>query len=446
MKKGFTLIELLAVIVILAIILVIAVPQILSVIASSKKDSLESSAKMVAKSIEQNVITDESLPTEIDCMTGYGLNTSDYTSCTALVSYGDEDIIVSVDIVGQGKFNGLSVGATSSTAHVLETTNTQSLSTVLLATVGTKDVDVNKYAGNGLYAWGDKYIYRGGITKTNSNGLATTDYLTDVDSGSEVNNYIQVPWEDYSTYTDCTSSSNKCYRIISINEDGSITIARDKNLANQRFDNTINTYAQNNYSNYTTTYGYNDLLGNSYTAYTSEYRAYSEMYTYIYGSSGYENTTIKPYSSILQPLDVCLNKVNDYASLNRSDYATTTKVKDSCDVSGKSNTTAVSSLQNKYVRLPYLEEYLNATTESTCVQHYQFQCRNQNYLYNKTSFWSLNGFFSNSCLVRDVNIVGSADSNSAYNSYGVRPVVLLKSTILISGGSGTQADPYVIKW
>jgi hypothetical protein len=379
-------------------------------------------------------------------MTGYGLNTSDYTSCTALVSYGDEDIIVSVDIVGTGKFNGLSVGATSSTSHVVETANTQSLSTVLLATVGTKDVDVNKYAGNGLYKWTDKYIYRGGITKTNANGLATADYLTDVDSGSEVNNYIQVPWEDYSTYTDCTSSSNRCYRIISINEDGSITIVRDKNLVNQRFDNTINTYAQNNYSNYTTTYGYNDLLDNSYTAYTSEYRAYSEMYTYLYGSSGYENTTIKPYTSILQPLDVCLNKVNEYASLNRSDYATTTKAKDTCDVTGKPNTTVVSPLQNKYVRLPYIEEYLNVTTESTCTQDYQYQCRNQNYMYNKTYYWSLNGYSSNSWSVRYVNANGYANSNHAYGSSGVRPVVLLKSTILISGGSGTQASPYVIKW
>jgi hypothetical protein len=397
---------------------------------------------MVAKSIEHNVMLDETKPTEIDCMDGYGLNANDYTSCTSLIFYGDNDTIVSVDIVGSGKFSGLVAGATSSTSHVIETASTQSLSTVLLATVGTKDVDVNKYAGNGLYAWGDKYIYRGGITKTNTNGLATSDYGTDVDSGSEVSNYIQVPWEDYSTYTDCTTTSNKCYRIVSINEDGSITIARDKSVSSQVFDNTRNTY----YSASVNTQGYNDLLSNDYTAYSSEYREYSDMYTYLYGSEGYENTTIKPYSSILQPLDVCLNKVNNYAGVNNTLYSTTSYVKDTCDVSGKSNTTAVSSLQNKYVRFPYIEEYLNATLESTCTQDYQFQCRNQNYLYNKTYFWSLNGKTSESWLVRHVFSSGFVSSDGTNASDGVRPVVNLKSTILISEGSGTQADPYVIKW
>jgi prepilin-type N-terminal cleavage/methylation domain-containing protein len=446
MKKGFTLIELLAVIVILAIILVIAVPQILKVIESSKIDSLESSAKLVAKSVEQNVIQDVSQPTEIDCMTGYGLNSNDYASCTATVSYGDTTIIVSVDIVGAGKFAGLLVGSTSETSHVIETADTQNLSAALLATVNGKDIDVDKYAGNGLYIWGDKYIYRGGITKTNANGLATADYLTDVDSGMEVNNYIQVPWEDYSIYTDCVDGLNNCYRIMEINEDESITIIRDKSLSNQRFDNSPNTYARTFYSNYTTTYGYNDLLSNSYTEYEDDYRPYSEMYTYLYGDSGYDATTIKPYSSILQPLDLCLNKAESYAGINNNSYATTGYVTDTCNVTGKANTIAVSSLKNKYIRTPYIEEYLNASIESTCTTDHQYQCRNQNYLYNKTSYWALNGRSSFTWHIRYVHANGGATHTTAYFLSNVRPVVTLKSNVLITGGSGTQANPYVIKW
>ena len=51
-KNGFTLVELLAVIVILAVILVIAVPQIISTINESRKGVLESSAKLIASSVE----------------------------------------------------------------------------------------------------------------------------------------------------------------------------------------------------------------------------------------------------------------------------------------------------------------------------------------------------------------------------------------------------------
>ena len=49
-KKGFTLVELLAVIV----ILVIAVPQIMSVIESARKGSIESTAKLIEKEQKEN--------------------------------------------------------------------------------------------------------------------------------------------------------------------------------------------------------------------------------------------------------------------------------------------------------------------------------------------------------------------------------------------------------
>ena len=448
MKYGFTLIELLAVIVILAIILVIAVPQINKVIEDTKISSMESSAILVAKNIEETISLNENKPNTIDCLDStYGIKSSEYTSCIASIKY-DDNITVEVSLIGNGKYNGLVANGTSNKATITKLdSNNILLKDTLISAVNGKDIDVNKYAGNGLYKWGSKYIYRGGITKTNANGLATTDYVTDVDSGSEVSNYIKVPWENYTANEDCTSTTNKCYRIMSINDDGSITIVRDKNYSSQRFDNTINTTARTHYSNYTNTYGYNDLLSNTPTSgHSEEYRPYSEMYTYLYGTSGYQNAIIKPYSSMLQPIDVCINKVNNYASLNRSDYSTTTYVKDTCNISGKPNTTAVNSLQNQYVRLPYMEEYLNTSTESTCTADYQYQCRNQNYMYNKLNYWSLNGYSSYSWHARFVFAYGSADTNSAYLSFGVRPVVTLKNNVLITGGSGTQASPYIIKY
>lgn len=56
-KKAFTLIELLAVIVILAIIMAIAIPKIMNVIENSKKDTLVSGTKIIAKAIQADSIS-----------------------------------------------------------------------------------------------------------------------------------------------------------------------------------------------------------------------------------------------------------------------------------------------------------------------------------------------------------------------------------------------------
>lgn len=60
-KKGFTLIELLAVIVVLAIILAIAVPTIISIIDNSKRNSFESSTKLLIKTIQLKLLDNPNL-------------------------------------------------------------------------------------------------------------------------------------------------------------------------------------------------------------------------------------------------------------------------------------------------------------------------------------------------------------------------------------------------
>lgn len=92
-----------------------------------------------------------------------------------------------------------------------------------------------------------------------------------------------------------------------------------------------------------------------------------------------------------------------------------------------------------------MEEYINASLEKTCLGDYDYSCRNKNYLYNKTYSWALNGFYTESWFVRYFSIRGTASSNDANGEYGVRPVVVLKSTTLISGGTGTAANPYNIQ-
>ena len=103
--KGFTLVELLAVIVILAVILVIAVPQIMSVIESARKGSIESTAKLIAEGAEKEYTNRKILgkDTNIKCSEVANLNDKDYGLCSITF---DSTGKATVSITGKGKFEG----------------------------------------------------------------------------------------------------------------------------------------------------------------------------------------------------------------------------------------------------------------------------------------------------------------------------------------------------
>ena len=104
-KKGFTLVELLAVIVILAVILVIAVPQIMSVIESARKGSIESTAKLIAEGAEREYTNRKILgkDTNIECSDVSSMNSNDYGTC--VITF-DNRGKATVKVTGKGKFEG----------------------------------------------------------------------------------------------------------------------------------------------------------------------------------------------------------------------------------------------------------------------------------------------------------------------------------------------------
>ncbi len=111
-KKGFTLVELLAVIVILAVILVIAVPQIMSVIESARKGSIESTAKLIAESAEREYTNRKILgkDTNIKCSDVSSMNSNDYGTC--VISF-DNAGKATVKVTGKGKFEGYTCNGNS---------------------------------------------------------------------------------------------------------------------------------------------------------------------------------------------------------------------------------------------------------------------------------------------------------------------------------------------
>ena len=111
-KKGFTLVELLAVIVILAVILVIAVPQIMSVIESARKGSIESTAKLIAEGAEREYTNRKILgkDTNIKCSDVSSMNSNDYGTC--VITF-DSTGKATVKVTGKGKFEGYTCNGNS---------------------------------------------------------------------------------------------------------------------------------------------------------------------------------------------------------------------------------------------------------------------------------------------------------------------------------------------
>ena len=111
-KKGFTLVELLAVIVILAVILVIAVPQIMSVIESARKGSIESTAKLIAEGAEREYTNRKILGKDanIKCSDVSSMNSNDYGTC--VITF-DNTGKATVKVTGKGKFEGYTCNGNS---------------------------------------------------------------------------------------------------------------------------------------------------------------------------------------------------------------------------------------------------------------------------------------------------------------------------------------------
>ena len=111
-KKGFTLVELLAVIVILAVILVIAVPQIMSVIESARKGSIESTAKLIAEGAEREYTNRKILGKDINikCSDVSSMNSNDYGTC--VITF-DNTGKATVKVTGKGKFEGYTCNGNS---------------------------------------------------------------------------------------------------------------------------------------------------------------------------------------------------------------------------------------------------------------------------------------------------------------------------------------------
>ncbi|MCI8446624.1 MAG: hypothetical protein HFH31_03915, partial [Bacilli bacterium] len=95
-------------------------------------------------------------------------------------------------------------------------------------------------------------------------------------------------------------------------------------------------------------------------------------------------------------------------------------------------------------------DYGYASTDSSCTDSTNlnaspYPCKNNNWIYNSSYYqWTITPYSGNSSYVWLVNTGGSViySFNASWTSPGVHPVLYLKSSIKITGGTGTSSDPY----
>jgi hypothetical protein len=110
-----------------------------------------------------------------------------------------------------------------------------------------------------------------------------------------------------------------------------------------------------------------------------------------------------------------------------------------------------------YVGLPYVSDYGYATDESLCLNneyvgwnatsgyYSHAYCHTNDWMWKSSYYyWTITPYSSNADLVWNVYTNGSAGNYSVNGAYGASSVLYLKSSVKISGGTGTQTDPYTL--
>ena len=97
------------------------------------------------------------------------------------------------------------------------------------------------------------------------------------------------------------------------------------------------------------------------------------------------------------------------------------------------------------IALIYPSDYGYASTDTTCRSGLgSTNCKNENWLFNSKYQWTLSPYSGYAYSAFYVYSSGYAVSSSANFTYGVRPVLFLKSDVVIIGGTGDEKNPYTI--
>ena len=97
------------------------------------------------------------------------------------------------------------------------------------------------------------------------------------------------------------------------------------------------------------------------------------------------------------------------------------------------------------IALMYASDYGYASIDTTCRSKLDSpNCKNENWLYNNASQWTLSTHNKSAYYVLNVISTGFVDYTGVYADFDVRPTLFLKSDSVIESGTGTSSDPFVL--
>ena len=101
------------------------------------------------------------------------------------------------------------------------------------------------------------------------------------------------------------------------------------------------------------------------------------------------------------------------------------------------------------IALMYPSDYGYASTETKCRSALgncdDADSKANNWLFNNAFQWTLSPYFDNVTHVVNIRSNGCVYYELSYENYSVRPALFLKSDVVISDGTGTESDPFVLK-
>ena len=93
------------------------------------------------------------------------------------------------------------------------------------------------------------------------------------------------------------------------------------------------------------------------------------------------------------------------------------------------------------IALIYPSDYGYASTDTTCRSGLgSTNCKNENWLFNSKYQWTLSPYSGGADIVFCVLSGGHVTSGNASSTFGVRPVLFLKSDVVIAGGTGESIE------
>ncbi len=91
-------------------------------------------------------------------------------------------------------------------------------------------------------------------------------------------------------------------------------------------------------------------------------------------------------------------------------------------------------------------DYAKASLDKTCQKPEDLQCQNYNYLAETNrSWWTSTGASDTTFRSYIIKTKGAIDDVLCSSKAGIRPIITIDSETFARGGTGTQADPYVVK-